>query len=44
MIKKTKYGYDVTDKSGKHILGHHATKKDALNQLRAIEANKHKGK
>lgn len=42
MIKKHGSSWQVTDKSGKHVLGTHQSKKDALDQLRAIEASKHK--
>jgi hypothetical protein len=44
MIKKTKSGYEVKTKSGNKTLGKHKTRKEALDQLRAIEANKGKGK
>jgi len=41
MIKKSKSSYKVTSKSGK-TLGTHKTKKAAVQQLRAIEASKHR--
>ena len=41
MIKKSGSGYVVTDKAGQHILGHHATKAEAVRQLQAIEISKH---
>lgn len=44
MIVKTNSGYAVTDKSGKRVLGRHETKKEALAQLRAIEASKARSK
>lgn len=44
MIVKTKSGYAVKDKSGKRVLGTHATRKEALAQLIAIEASKAKNK
>lgn len=45
MIKKTKSGYKVTTKSGGRTLGKHKSKKEAYEQLKAIEASKkRKGK
>jgi len=38
-IKKVKGKYVVKKKNGKRIFGRHDTRKDALRQLRAIEAN-----
>lgn len=43
MIIKSGNKYLVKDSSGRKILGMHTTKKQALAQLRVIEANKHKG-
>ena len=42
MIKKTKSGYKVTNKTGKKTLGKHKTKGKALDQLAAIEISKKK--
>ena len=42
MIKKRGSKYVVTDSSGRKVLGTHPSKAKALDQLRAIEANKHK--
>jgi len=41
-IKKRGSKYVVTNKSGKKVLGSHATRKSAVKQLRAIEISKHK--
>lgn len=43
MIRKRGSKYVVLDKSGKKVLGKHKTRSSAERQLRAIEANKHKG-
>jgi hypothetical protein len=43
MIVKEKSYYVVKSKSGK-VLGKHKTKKEALDQLRAVEASKSKKK
>ena len=40
MIKKTTNGWEVRDSKGKKVLGKHKTKREALAQLRAIEASK----
>jgi hypothetical protein len=42
MIKKEGSKWNVYDSKGKKKLGNHATRKDAVQQLRAIEANKNK--
>lgn len=42
MIKKQGSKYIVYDSSGRKKLGSHDTRKDAVQQLRAIEANKRK--
>jgi len=39
-IRKRGNQYQVTDRSGKKILGKHKTRKAAMRQLRAIEASK----
>jgi hypothetical protein len=44
MIVKRGNKYCVTDKQGNKTLGCHATRKEALAQLRAIEASKQKRK
>lgn len=40
MIKKSGNQYVVTDSTGEKILGKHESKKQAIRQLRAIEASK----
>lgn len=42
MIKKQGSNYNVYDSTGKKKLGSHKTRADALAQLRAIEASKHR--
>lgn len=42
MIKKQGSKYVVKTKGGDRTLGTHATKAKALDQLRAIEASKHR--
>lgn len=39
-IRKHKNKWQVTDSTGKNVLGEHPTKEKALNQLRAIEISK----
>ncbi len=43
MIKKSGNKFKVMDSEGKKTLGSHSTRKEALAQLRAIEASKAKG-
>lgn len=43
MIKKSGNKLKVMDSEGKKTLGSHSTRKEALAQLRAIEASKAKG-
>lgn len=40
MIAKRGSQYVVMDSKGKKVLGRHATKAEAVNQLQAIEASK----
>lgn len=40
MLKKKKDKWVVTDSSGKQTLGVHKTKKEALDQIAAVEASK----
>lgn len=40
VIRKRDGKWVVTDKSGKKVLGTHNTRREALNQLKAIEASK----
>ena len=44
MIRRRNGKFLVTDSSGERVLGTHETKDAALQQLRAIESNKHKRK
>jgi len=44
MIKKSGSKYKVTDSSGKKTLGKHETRKEANEQLAAIEISKKKKK
>lgn len=44
MIRKEKDKFKVVSKNTGKTLGTHDTRKDAEEQLRAIEAAKHKGK
>lgn len=41
-IRKRGDKYIVTDSSGKKVLGTHPTRGQAVNQLQAIEASKHR--
>lgn len=41
MVRRRGSEWVVLDSTGKKVLGSHKTKRDALRQLRAIEANKH---
>lgn len=43
MIKRRLGKYVVMTKDGSKVLGTHATKKEAVAQLQAIEISKHKG-
>lgn len=44
MIRKRGSKYVVLDSTGRKTLGTHDSRSDANKQLRAIEANKHRGK
>lgn len=44
MIIRRKNTWLVTDSSGEKVLGTHATREEALAQLRAVEASKHRAK
>lgn len=39
-IRKNGSEWDVTTEDGKKVLGTHSSRKDAVKQLQAIEANK----
>lgn len=41
-ISKRGGKYIVTDSSGKKVLGSHPTREQAVNQIQAIEASKHR--